>query len=105
MMFCKNKLEEKVLGKELNKTLYIIFLITAIVTICRTSLLKVALKRKKQLIVLVFLTLKQQGKYENAKQEEIGYFSSTNVDSNIATVDASLGHYEKDKVKKYKAVN
>ena len=105
MMFCKNKLEEKVLGKEINKTLYIVLLIIAVVILCLTSIFnKSGSEAEKTANSTNISGSEIASKYENANWEEIGCSSSSNVDGNVATVHASLGHYEKDTIKRYKAV-
>ena len=83
MLFCKNKLEEIVLGKKINKTLYIVLLVIAVIILCSSMLFK---------------------NNSNTKWVEVGCSSSTNVDSNVATVSVNLGHYKEDTVEKYKVV-
>ena len=105
MMFCKNKLEEKVLGKEINKILYIVLLIVAIVVLCGISFFnKNGSEAEKAVNSTSISGSEIASKYKNAKWEEIYCSSSTNVDTNIATVYVSLGHLEENTVKKYKAV-
>ena len=38
MLFCKNKLEEIILGKQTNKTLYIVLLVIAVIILCSSML-------------------------------------------------------------------
>ena len=119
MMFCKNKLEEKVLGKEINKILYIVLLIVAIVVLCGISFFNKNGSEAEKAVNSTSISGSEAektvnstsisgseiaSKYKNAKWEEIYCSSSTNVDTNIATVYVSLGHLEENTVKKYKAV-
>lgn len=103
MMFCKSKLEQIVLGKEISKTIYIVLLVIALIILIIGSFICSNTSNESTGIT----TIKDSElaiKYENANWQEIGCSNSTNVDFNIATVRASLGHFEKDVVKKYKAV-
>lgn len=102
MMFCKNKLEQMVLGKEINKTLYIILLAIAIIILCFGSIFGNNNNNLGTNTTTNNSTL--ASKYANANWEEVQHSSSTNVDSNIATVHASLGHGKKDTIEKYKVV-
>lgn len=100
MLFCKNKLEEIVLGKEINKTLYIVFLVIAVIILCSSMLFNNDSNNS---------TDKAEGenssvssKYTNADWEKY-YLSSTSstVDGKTATVDV---HFRNDTDKNYKAV-
>ncbi len=102
MMFCKNKLEQIVLGKEINKTLYIVLLIIAIIILCSSMFFSNNSGNSTDTINNTNSAI--ENKYPNAKWVEVGCSNSTNVDSNIARVNVSLGHYKKDTVEKYKVV-
>ena len=100
MLFCKNKLEEIVLGKEINKTLYIVFLVIAVIILCSSMLFNNDSNNS---------TDKAEGenssvssKYTNADWEKY-YLSSTSstVYGKTATVDV---HFRNDTDKNYKAV-
>lgn len=100
MLFCKNKLEEKVLGKEINKTLYIVLLVIAVIILCSSMIFNNNSNNS---------TDKADGenssissKYTNADWKKY-YLSSTSstVDGKIATIDV---HFRNDTEKNYKAV-
>lgn len=108
MLFCKNKLEEIVLGKEINKTLYIVLLVIAVIILCSSMLFKNNSNTNNNSTNNTNNTNNTnsaiENKYPNAKWVEVGCSSSTNVDSNVATVSVDLGHYKEDTVEKYKVV-
>lgn len=105
MLFCKNKLEEIVLGKEINKTLYIVLLVIAVIILCSSMLFKNNSNTNNNSTNTTNNTNSAiENKYPNAKWVEVGCSNSTNVDSNVATVSVHLGHYKKDTVEKYKVV-
>ena len=105
MLFCKNKLEEIVLGKEINKTLYIVLLVIAVIILCSSMLFKNNSNTNNNSTNTTNNTNSAiENKYPNAKWVEVGCSSSTNVDSNVATVSVHLGHYKEDTVEKYKVV-
>lgn len=108
MLFCKNKLEEIVLGKEINKTLYIVLLVIAVIILCSSMLFKNNSNTNNNSTNTTNTTNNTnsaiENKYPNAKWVEVGCSSSTNVDSNVATVSVDLGHYKEDTVEKYKVV-
>lgn len=105
MLFCKNKLEEIVLGKETNKTLYIVLLVIAVIILCSSMLFNNNSNTDNNSTNTTNnANLAIENKYPNAKWVEVGCSNSTNVDSNIARVNVSLGHYKKDTVEKYKVV-
>ena len=114
MLFCKNKLEEIVLGKEINKTLYIVLLVIAVIILCSSMLFKNNSNTNNNSTNTTNTTNTTnntnntnsaiENKYPNAKWVEVGCSSSTNVDSNVATVSVDLGHYKEDTVEKYKVV-
>ena len=105
MMFCKSKLEEKVLGKEINKKLYIVLLIVAVVILCLISAFnKNGSEAEKTANSTNISGSAIASKYENANWEEIPCSSSTSVDSNIAGVHASLGSISGPITERYKAV-
>ncbi len=100
MLFCKNKLEEVVLGKETNKTLYIVLLVIAVIILCSSIIFNNNNNNS---------TNKADGenssissKYTNAdwKKYYLSSISST-VDEKIATIDV---HFRNDTEKNYKAV-
>lgn len=101
MMFCKNKLEQMVLGKEINKTLYIVLLVIAVIILCVSSIFG---NNSNSGVNTTINDSALASKYANANWEEVGCSNSTNVDSNIASVHVSLGHYNKDAIEKYKVV-
>ena len=99
MLFCKNKLEEIVLGKETNKTLYIVFLVIAVIILCSSMIFKNNSNTNNNSTNTTNNTNSAiENKYPNAKWVEVGCSNSTNVDSNIARVSVSLGHFKKDTV-------
>lgn len=105
MLFCKNKLEEIVLGKEINKALFIVLLVVAVVILCSGMLFNnnsANNGNSTNANNIENSTLKN--KYADANWEKVGCDNSTNVDSNIARVNVSLGHYKKDTIEKYKVV-
>ncbi|CDD37312.1 unknown [Clostridium sp. CAG:356] len=105
MLFCKNKLEEIVLGKKINKTLYIVLLVIAVIILCSSMLFKNNSNTNNNSTNTTNNTNSAiENKYPNAKWVEVGCSSSTNVDSNVATVSVNLGHYKEDTVEKYKVV-
>lgn len=108
MLFCKNKLEEIVLGKEINKTLYIVLLVIAVIILCSSMLFKNNSNTNNNSTNTTNTTNNTnsaiENKYPNAKWVEVGCSSSTNVDSNVATVSVDLGHYKEGTVEKYKVV-
>jgi len=104
MLFCKNKLEKIVLGKEVNKTLYIILLVTAIIILCLSMIFNNNDNSKTATNTTNTQNSSMENKYANADWKELSPSSSTNVDSNIAIVSVSLGHFEENTIKKYKAV-
>lgn len=111
MLFCKNKLEEIVLGKEINKTLYIVLLVIAVIILCSSMLFKNNSNTNNNSTNTINTTNTTnntnsaiENKYPNAKWVEVGCSSSTNVDSNVATVSVDLGHYKEGTVEKYKVV-
>ena len=101
MLFCKNKLEEIVLGKETNKTLYIVLLVIAIIILCSNMLFN---NNNNSTTANKNTNLAIENKYPNAKWVEIGCSHSTSIDSNNAWVRVGLDHYKKDTVEKYKVV-
>ena len=105
MLFCKNKLEEIVLGKEINKTLYIILLVIAIIILCSSMLFNNNSNTNNNSTNTTNNTNSAiANKYANANWVEVGCSNSTNVDSDIARVNVSLGHYKENTVEKYKVV-
>ena len=102
MMFCKSKLEQMILGKEINKTLYIVLLVIAIIILCISSIFNSNNNNLENSTANNNSTL--ASKYANANWEEVGCSNSTNVDSNIARVNVRLGHLKKDTIEKYKVV-
>ena len=102
MLFCKNKLEEIVLGKEINKTLYIVLLVIAVIILCSGMLFNNNDNNSTNTTNTENSSI--ASKYANADWKEVGCSNSTNVDSNVATVSVHLGHYKKDTVEKYKVV-
>ena len=105
MLFCKNKLEEIVLGKEINKTLYIVLLVIAVIILCSSMLFNNNSNTNNNSANTMNNTNSAiENKYPNAKWVEVGCSNSTNVDSNIARVSVHLGHYKEDTIEKYKAV-
>ena len=105
MLFCKNKLEEIVLGKKINKTLYIVLLVIAVIILCSSMLFKNNSNTNNNSTNTTNNTNSAiENKYPNAKWVEVGCSSSTDVDSNVATVSVNLGHYKEDTVEKYKVV-
>lgn len=101
MMFCKNKLEQMVLGKEINKTLYIVLLVIAVIILCVSSIFG---NNSNSGVNTTTNDSALASKYANANWEEVGCSNSTNVDSNIASVHVSLGHFKEDTIEKYKVV-
>lgn len=107
MLFCKNKLEEIVLGKETNKTLYIVLLVIAVIILCSSMLFNNNSNtntNNNSTNTTNNTNSAIENKYPNANWVEVGCSNSTNVDSNIARVNVSLGHYKEDTVEKYKVV-
>lgn len=104
MLFCKNKLEELVIGKEINKTLYIVILIIAVIILCLSMISNNNSNISESTNTANNTNLKIENKYSNAKWVEVSCSNSTNVDSNIARVHVSLGHYKENTVEKYKVV-
>lgn len=105
MLFCKNKLEEIVLGKETNKTLYIVLLVIAVIILCSSMLFNNNSNTNNSSTNTANNTNSSiENKYPNANWVEVDCSSITNVDSNIARVSVSLGHFKKDTVEKYKVV-
>lgn len=102
MLFCKNKLEKIVLGKEINKTLYIVLLVIAVIILCSGMLFNNNDNNSTNTTNTENSSI--ASKYANADWKEVGCSNSTNVDSNVATVSVHLGHYKKDTVEKYKVV-
>jgi len=103
MLFCKNKLEEIVLGKETNKTLYIVLLVIAIIIIS-SSLLFNSSKNNNSANNTNSTNSTIDNKYPDANWVEIGCSSSTSVDSNVASVRASMGSLSGPVTEKYKIV-
>lgn len=104
MLFCKNKLEELVVGKEINKTLYIVTLIIAVIILCLSMISNNNSNISESTNTANNTNSKIENKYSNAKWVEVSCSNSTNVDSNIAKVHVSLGHYKENTVEKYKVV-
>lgn len=105
ILFCKNKLEEIVLGKEINKTLYIVLLVIAVIILCSSMIFNNNSNTNNNSTNNTNTENSSiASKYANADWKEIGCSASTNVYSDSALVDVSLGHFEKDTIKKYKAV-
>ena len=114
MLFCKNKLEEIVLGKEINKTLYIALLVIAVIILCSSMLFKNNSNSNTNTITNNNSTNTTnttnntnsaiENKYPNAKWVKLDCSNSTTVDSDIARVNVSLGHFKKDTIEKYKVV-
>ncbi len=103
MMFCKNKLEQIVLGKEINKSIYIVLLVIASVILIIGSFVGGNTSNESTGIT----TIKDSElatKYENANWEKVGCSNSTTVDFNVASVHVKLGHFNKDTIEKYKVV-
>lgn len=100
MLFCKNKLEEIVLGKETNKTLYIMLLVIAVIILCSSMLFNNNSNNSTDKADSENSSI--SSKYTNADWEKY-YLSSTSstVDGKIATVDV---HFRNDTEKNYKAV-
>ena len=102
IMLCKNKLEQIVLGKEINITLYIVLLIIAVIILFSSMFFN---NNSDNLTDISNNTNSAiSDKYANDNWVEVDCTNSTNVDSNIATVDVHLGHYKKDTIEKYKVV-
>lgn len=100
MLFCKNKIEKIVLGKEINKTLYIVLLVIAVIILCSSMIFNNNSNNS---------TDKADGenssissKYTNADWEKY-YLSSTSstVEGKMATINV---HFRNDTEKNYKAV-
>lgn len=105
MLFCKNKLEEIVLGKEMNKTLYIVLLIITVIILCSSMLFNNNSNTNNSSIDTSNNTNSSiENKYPNTNWVEIGCSNSTNVYSDSALVNVSLGHFKEDTIEKYKAV-
>lgn len=82
MLFCKNKLEEIVLGKEINKTLYIVLLVIAVIILCSGMLFNNNDNNSTNTTNTENSSI--ASKYANADWKEVGCSNSTNVDSNVA---------------------
>ena len=102
IMFCKNKLEQIVLGKEINRTLYIVLLIIAVIILCSSMFFNNSSDNSTDISNNTNSAISD--KYANDNWVEVDCTNSTNVDSNIATVDVHLGHYKKDTIERYKVV-
>ena len=102
MMFCKNKLEQIILGKEINKTLYIVLLIIAVIILGTSMFFSNNSSDLTDTDSNASSAISD--KYANDNWVEVDCTNSTNVDSNIATVDVHLGHYKKDTIERYKVV-
>ena len=105
MLLCKSKLEEKALGKKINKTLYVIFLIISVIILCLSMLFDNYIKTNYNVNDTTNIkNLAIENKYPNAKWVEVGHSASANVDSDRARVNVSLGHLKQGTVEKYKVV-
>lgn len=100
MLFCKNKLEEIVLGKEINKTLYIVLLVIAVIILCSSMLFNNNSNNSAD---------KAEGenssissKYTNANWEKY-HLSSTSASVDGKTASVSI-HLRNNTDKNYKAV-
>ena len=82
MLFCKNKLEEIVLGKEINKTLYIVLLVIAVIIPCPGMLFNNNDNNSTNTTNTENSSIASN--YANADWKEVGCSNSTNVDSNVA---------------------
>lgn len=69
MLFCKNKLEEIVLGKEINKTLYIVLFVIAVIILCSNMLFNTNSNNSINTA--------------NTDWKKVERLNSTNVDSNV----------------------
>lgn len=102
MLFCKNNLEQIILGKKINKILYIILLIIAIIILCSSMFFNNSNKDSTNASDTINSEI--ANKYADENWVEVGCSSTTNVDYNIATVNVSLGHFKEDTIEKYKVV-
>lgn len=104
VLFCKNKLEKIVLGKEIKKTMFIVPLIVAVIILCSSMFFNDKNNNNTSINNTNADNSSIASKYANADWKEIGCSNSTNVDSNIARVNVSLGHFKQDTIEKYKVV-
>ncbi len=113
LWFCKNKLEELLLNKKTNKKLYIVILVISSTLILANSLLTSKdTSTNNNETTSENSTFNQttdtnptiENQYSDAEWVEIGCSSGSNVDNKTASLNVSLGHYEKNVIKKYKAV-
>lgn len=105
ILFCKNKLEEIVLGKEIHKTLYVMLSVMAVIILCSSMLFNNNDNTNNSTTNTTNTeNASIESKYANANWKEIGCSSSTNVEANYALVSVNLNNFKKGTIKKYKAV-
>lgn len=102
MLLCKNDLESKVFGKEINKSTYRLILCIAILFISIGSLMS---GDKNLLFPLKTIKdAKLANQYANSNWEEIGCSASSEESFTFLESHVKLGHYEKNITKEYKVV-
>lgn len=99
MIFCRNRLNQKVLGGQSHNLLYIIILTIAVVVLSCGVLYSTSNKNN-----LLEENAIMEKKYENSDWEEIKCSSSTTEDLGNININVDLGHFENRVTKNYKVV-